>query len=272
MQINVEWNEFKQFVDNRDLSIQYIEFSDVYVMYVVDGSLSLHLKMQKQSEPAENSDQYVFEQNYKASANKPLVDKDDTNREVVRIASTDKSWAFKFHCLEITTAKQNGFYSKNWKRQNAFHNHIYKFYDDNNNEVIASSATRSVLTIDLGTDFDIIAGSIMQHKRPTNEQGDLQDVRIYTTIGIVDTNGNPFDPDGPGTSWSEQVVEFVGGINLKFVTDNGEIETDGRSGKKLFKVVNPAVPYNQNQMQIIIDHPAGFQHDIQISMQYYRQP
>lgn len=260
------WQSYKQFIDERRSNPQYLEDEGYYYLMAFDGSYNVSYELDKDDTEACED----FETNYKPTANANLSDKDDTGRDVVRTASTDKGWAFKFHCVELTTAKANGHYSKNWKGEEAFSNVIYKFFDDTGAEVDPSMATKSVLTLDLGDDYDIIAGSIMQYKRP-ELAGTPQDVRLYTLIGIFDPTGTPFDPDGPGTAWKEQVTEFVGGINLKFVTDKGEIETDGRSGKKLFRVVNSMIPFNQNQIQIIVNHPAGFQHDIQMSVQYYRE-
>lgn len=199
-------------------------------------------------------------------------DYDDTGREVVRYAATDKGWAYLAQGIEFTTAKENSVYCKNWKGEDFFENQYIKFYDDQDQEVSPENAVKTKVTIDPGLDYDLIAGSIMQHQRPVDTNGDLVDVRLHTIIGILDPLGNAFDPDGPGTAWSEQVTQFVGPINLKFVTDNGKLETDGRAGKKLFKIVNDVIPFNQNQIQFIIEHPQGFQHDIFIMLQYYREP
>jgi hypothetical protein len=201
-----------------------------------------------------------------------IKDYDETGREVVRQAATDKGWAFLSQGIEFTTAKENSIFCDNWKKQNDFNNYYIKFYDDNDQEVTSDLSTRSVVTLDFGIDYDIIAGSVTQHKRPTDLDGNLQNVRLYTIIGIIDHTGTPFDPDGPGTAWKEQVTQFVGPINLKFVSENSPVETDGRAGKKLFKTVNENIPYNQNQIQLIVDHPVGFQHDIMVMIQYYRQP
>tara|TARA_R100000951_G_scaffold19275_1_gene16084 strand:- start:1259 stop:2107 length:849 start_codon:yes stop_codon:yes gene_type:complete len=203
-------------------------------------------------------------------------DKDDSGREVTRQAATDKGWAYLAHPIEFTTSKLNSIYSKNWKGEDRDTCSV-EFFDANyikltDQSTIDSDCVETRLTIKLGIDYDIVSGKLEQIDAPNDGNGNLLDVRMYVLIGIFDQNNNPFDPDGPGTAWSEQVTEFVGGINLKFFSNNQEVETDGRAGKKLFKIVNDLIPFDQNQIQFRIKHPAGLKHDLMPILEYFRKP
>lgn len=221
--------------------------------------------------------------------NKPN-DMDESGREVTRYAATDKGWAYLADSIEFTTSKDASVFNEDFKGNNRS-TCVIRFYDDQDVEIvdeidnndnnitytdkqdhIDNKCIKTTLTVDFDKDYDIISGMVEQLKSPEDIIGNLVDVRMWAIIGILDPNGIPFDPDGPGTEWSEQVTEFVGGINLKFFSNDQEIKTDGRAGKKLFKIVNEAIPYNQNQMQFIIKHPTGFKHEIMPILEYYRKP
>jgi hypothetical protein len=68
--ITVDWAELKAFVDARDLSIQFVELSNKYILRAFDSYFILGLELAKES-PA-SSDQADFENNYKAAGNKTL--------------------------------------------------------------------------------------------------------------------------------------------------------------------------------------------------------
>lgn len=222
-------------------------------------------------------DEYLdYQQNYQHLKKINITDLDNTGREVTRFAATDRGWAYLAHPIEFVTSKKDSVYSKDWKGNNRGVCSI-RFYDANNSELTAqseidSSCIKTTLTINLGHDFDIVSGKLEQIDAPKDSDGNIVDLRLYTLIGIFDENGIAFDPDGPGDDFKEQVTEFVGGVNLKFYNSNKSLETDGRAGKKLFKIVNESIPYNQNQIQIITKHDVGFKHDLMILLEYFRKP
>lgn len=62
----VNWTEFKQFVTNRSLSIQYVHYNDMYVLRAFDNSFGLECRIPYNNS---NSDTADFEANFKANGN-----------------------------------------------------------------------------------------------------------------------------------------------------------------------------------------------------------
>ena len=269
------WTEVKQFLNDRGISAQYIDFKNTYWVIAIDGEFKIWCRILKDDQEP-STEQIDFEDNYKANSNKNIKERDDSGREVIRTAATDKGWAYLAHPIEFETSNINSVFSENWKGESRGECSL-RFYDDQGAELttqndIDSSCVETRLTIKLGHDFDIVSGKLEQHQQPLGNNGKLTDLRLYTLIGIFDQNGVAFDPDGPGTAWSEQVTEFVGGVNLKYFNTNQELQTDGRAGKKLFQIVNDQIPFDQNQMQLILKHEAGFKHELMVILEYFRKP
>lgn len=275
------WADFKSNIDSRGLSVQevknYIKGTSTiqtYDLYLYDGDFKAMCVLYNDGSMQTEIDDYV--NNYQTSANQPIKDRDDTGREVTRGAATDKGWAYLAHPIEFTTAKKDSVYSRTWKEEDRGSS-VVRFYDSSDTEltdqsVIDTDCVKTVLTIKLGHDFDIVSGMLEQLAPPVDGNGDLVDVRMWVVMGIIDNDGIPFDPDGGGSTYLEQVTEFVGGLNLKFFSSDSHVKTDGRAGKKLFKIVNPAIPYDQNQIQFILRHPAGFKHELMPILEYFRKP
>lgn len=63
------WSEFKAFVDDGGLPLQYVEFSDRYVMRAERGPFMFGCQINK-SDPA-SADQAEFEADYRSDGNRP---------------------------------------------------------------------------------------------------------------------------------------------------------------------------------------------------------
>lgn len=74
MNITVDWNEIKTFVDARDISIQFIEFDNRYTLAAFDGTFSLVSNLFKKD--PRSADQIDFEDNYKAQGNRSDIQMD----------------------------------------------------------------------------------------------------------------------------------------------------------------------------------------------------
>lgn len=182
---------------------------------------------------------------------------DSSNREIVRYAITQEGWAFLAHFIEGTTSKLNSIYCQDYQG-NEETQHYCKFYDSNGTELttqqdIDNSCVKSVFTIKPEIDYEIVSGEIHQYVKPTTN------VRLNTVIGAVDNNGDLLSG-----------VDFVRNLNLKFKDTNKAIVTDGRTARMLVKETS-GVPFDTNQIQIIIYHDAGIQHDFMVELEYYRE-
>jgi hypothetical protein len=99
-------------------------------------------------------------------------------------------------------------------------------------------------------DYELIAGSIQQKASPST------DLRIWVVGGIVELGG-------------AYVKEFAGGVNMAFFGENESLKTDGRAAKYMTKTIS-GVPYQANQLQVIIKHEAGIQHKLMLMLEYFR--
>lgn len=214
------------------------------------------------------SDEYLdYQENYQSLKKRNVTDLDCTGRQITRQAATDKGWAYLANPVEFTTSKTNSVYSKDWKGNDrgVF---TLRFYDINDTELIDqasidSNCVKTTLTLKLGHDFDILSGKLEQLEPPKDVNGNLVDLRMYTLIGVFDDNG---------LAYNNQVIEFVGGVNLKFFNYNKSLQTDGRASKKLLRILNDSVPYDQNQIQLVMKHDVGLKHELMVVLEYFRKP
>ena len=65
MREEVGWLHIKALADNKSLTIDWVEFDDMYFLSVSWSVFELTHKMKKVASPAEGSDQKDFEDNYK---------------------------------------------------------------------------------------------------------------------------------------------------------------------------------------------------------------
>jgi len=246
--IRISYSEFITLTQNKKANIQYFERDYGYDLCAVDGTLH-YICVVKDS--ADISD---FEANYKASANKTIIEADPDGRQIVRSATTSKGWRYLAHVLEVQTSTVGGCFSQDWQGSSRA-DFTLKFYDDQDQELttqqdLDSSCVKTVLTLSPDYDYDIIGGNIHQYSTPT------ENVRLWVVAGAPELG-------------AAGVKEFVGGLNMKYMGINEQIQTDGRSSARMKKVTE-GVPYNTNQMQYIIKHPAGIKHDLMLVVEYFR--
>src|ERR1051325_4347891 len=65
----VEWSTFKSFVDDRKLSVQWVEIESRYMLKAFDGNFYLECHLNKTL--PDQSEIQDFENNYKAAGNRP---------------------------------------------------------------------------------------------------------------------------------------------------------------------------------------------------------
>jgi len=157
------------------------------------------------------------------------------------------------HPVEFKTAKFDSVYEKNQLGTSRAISSL-KFYDVDNVEVVSSeneaSITKTVLLIKPGYDFELVSGQLQQIASPASN------LRVWVEGGIVEIGG-------------AYVKEFCGGVNMKFLSSNEALKTDGRAAKFMKKDIVD-VPYQGNQIQVIIKHDAGYQHDLMLVLEYFR--
>jgi len=254
--MKVDWDILKTFIDSKGLSPQFIELPGKYIIKTFDGPFELDCLIQKTDPVIVGSEQEDFEDNYKADGNKKMQVSDPDFRQEVRPVAAKKGWAYLAHEMELETSKLNSVYSKNWEETDRA-DYSLKFYDSSNVEITSgvqadldSNCVKTVLTLSPDYDYELIGGTIRQMASP------LVDVRMWVIGGAVELGA-------AGTK------EFVSGVNFCYFSATEHVETDGRTSKYMKKTTT-GVPYNTNQLQFIMRHPAGTNHKLMIVMEYFR--
>lgn len=183
-----------------------------------------------------------------------IPERDEAGRQLVRYTAAMKGWTYLAHPLEIETSKLGGCYSKDWEGNNRGDCSM-KFYDASDVELtdqpsIDANCVKSVMTFTPNYDYEIVSGNIHQQATPAT------DIRLWVIGGALELG-------------AAGVKEFAGGLNLKFMGADEQIETDGRASKYMPKVTE-GVPYNTNQLQFIFRHNAGVKHKIMAVVEYFR--
>ena len=184
------------------------------------------------------------------------VEIDSDGRQITKVATTYKGWRYLAHSIEAETSKLNGCFSSDWQG-NSRTDFTMKFYNSSGTELVAgtqaeldANCVKTVITLKPDYDYDIIGGNVHQHTTPTS------DVRLWVIAGATELG-------------ALGVTEFVGGLNFKYITPGDKIETDGRASARLNKNTE-GVPFQTNQLQYIITHPTGHNHQIMIVVEYFR--
>lgn len=182
-----------------------------------------------------------------------ILDIDTQGRQVQRIAAGQAGWVYFAHPVEIETAKVGSLYEKTSANANRS-SCSTKFYDANDAEVTAAeneaTIVKTVLLFKPSYDYELISGSIQQIVSPST------DVRVWVMGGIIELGG-------------AYVKEFGGGLNMIYFGANEAVKTDGRAAKYMKKDI-VGVPYQANQLQMIIKHTAGHQHKLMFILEYFR--
>lgn len=179
---------------------------------------------------------------------------DSEGRQITRTAAGSKGWSYLAHPIEFETSKIGSLYEKLDTGLDRGVSSI-KFYDSNDLEVTdilnESTIVRTVITFKPSYDYELIAGNIQQIDSPST------DVRIWVIGGILEL-GSPY------------VKEFAGGLNMRFYGANESLKTDGRAAKYMRKDI-AGVPYQANQLRVIVRHDAGINHKLLLTLEYFRE-
>jgi hypothetical protein len=251
--MEVSWSAIKTLINLKG-NLQFVEDDEILYLFWVDGTLSISCKILKN---VQNQDLEDFNTNYRATANKNLIQNDDDGAQIVRVKAAKKGWSFWAVPIEITTSTLSGsLYCKDSTGVNV-PGITAKIYDSENTEITTAgllnanlaTCVKTVIDFEPPFDYEIIGGSLRINSNPA------QDVRLWI-VGA---------PDIPAQFGGSK--EFASGVNLKFMAPEAAFEIDGR--------VTKALTYNavthQGKMRIILKHPAGLALNMQIMIHIYRQ-
>lgn len=235
-QARLNWNNFKNFVNNRKLNIHERPLEDSnYLLEAHDGPVSRYCKIRNNT-----SDYTDYVDNYKTSANKTYTDSDGAT--LSRTKATRSGWSYQLHSLEFTTAKNNSMHNESINGNDLGYCTFTMYNDQDVETTTNSEAVKTVVEWEPNYDYEIIGAKVTQSTPPNDN------VRVW--VQAV--------PDYAGPIFAE------GGINLKLTSN---IDVDGRAAK-LLKNDNP-VP-GSGKFKIVCKHSAGFQHEIQLLLEIFK--
>jgi hypothetical protein len=250
MNLEITWSEFKSQVNTKSLKVQYVTSNDNYHVVAFDSLFKLYCILPI---GVDNSDTIDFETNYKPTANSKIEDIDSQGRQISRIAAGQAGWVYLCHPIEFETSKIDSLYEKLVSGTNRGSSSV-KFYDANDAEVTdaqnEANIVKTVLLIKPSYDYELISGDIQQIESPST------DMRVWVNGGIIELGG-------------AYIKEFAGGVNMRFFGAQESLKTDGRAAKYMKKDI-VGVPYQANQLQVIIKHNAGVQHKFMLLLEYFR--
>lgn len=178
---------------------------------------------------------------------------DTDGRQIIRAAAGKLGWTYFAHPIEFETSKIDSLYEKD-RLGNSRTTSSIKFYDANDVEVVDSqnetSIIKTVVLFKPSYDYELVAGNLQQIDAPST------DVRLWVVGGLIELGG-PY------------VKEFAGGLNMRFFGANESVKTDGRAAKYMKKDIS-GVPYQGNQLQVIVRHDAGYKHKLMLTLEYFR--
>lgn len=252
-EISVDWIDIKSFVDSRSLSIQYLDIGGVYYIKAIDVNFVLSMEL-KQTTP-KNSNQIDFEDNYISSSNKKLSDLDNDARSIVRVAAANKGASYKAHFFEFETSVLSSIHCESWLGM-ADMDFSMKFYKMDGTELttqadVDTMCIKTVITFKPMYDYELVSGNVHMETKPT------ENLRMWVVGGAVELG-------------DLGAREFIRNLNLKFIGADEGLHTDGRASK-FMKKITMGVPYNTNQIQIIIKSAnAGYKHKIMMALEIFK--
>jgi len=243
------WTSFKSNVQNRSLKVQYFIEDISYKIYAFDGDLEFHTSIEMHPLNPSTA-QLDFELNYLFSSNNPLSNYDDNGRLISRSAAATKGSAYIAKHLDFTTSLTTDLNCTAYSGT-AEPNLTIKTYDNNNVETTNPAlAVKTTINFSPTFDFELISGSVTIATTPTNS------ARLWVIGGVPELGFL-------GTK------EFVHNLNLKFLKPYERLTIDGRVAKYM-KASTPGIPFNSNQIEIIVTHAPNQQIPIMVSLEYFK--
>lgn len=178
---------------------------------------------------------------------------DAQGRQIIRVAAGKKGWTYQARAKTITTSDLTSMYCHDWE-DNACVCYTVKFFDADDVEITDQNTAdtdcvRTEVLFKPDFDYEIIGGYLRQHTRPS------QNVKLWVLGGIIELGGI-------------YIKEMVRSEDLKFLSPDSELRTDGRAAKFMTQTI-PGVPYQGNQVKFILRHPAGLKHEILIGFELF---
>lgn len=251
--IELNWTDFKATVDSRKLKVQYHIESDIYKIYSFDSN-SIEFKTNVDLDDPAGVDQIDFETNYLSSSNTPLSDLDEAGRTITRVAASNKGTSYKAHFFDFTTSKVGSLTCKGFDGMMDM-GFTTKYYKMDGTELtlqadIDTMCVKTIVNFSPMYDYELVSGTVNLIASPS------ENIRLWVTGGVSELGGM-------------YVKEFIRNLNLRYISSSETLQTDGRASKYM-KATTMGVPYNTNQLQIVVtSETPGLKHDIMMAFEYF---
>ena len=260
----IDWSTFKDFVDDRDLSIQYIEHTNCYDLWASDRIMSYTCDLAKNT-----SDATDFETNYKSDGNKKIAKYDiEGHAEFKRVIALD-AMHYEPRSLDFITSKLNSLYNRKHDGGGIYNGTDYndanmQFYDSSNTELVqgaeesdndfqtrlTANCTKTLINFTPGFNYAIKSGILMLREE-------------WSYDGYVWCVLAPHIPEGSGG----QVPFLAGGYNMQFFPEKSYIRMDGET---VF-FIDQDLTYYSHRIGLIVKHSTGDQKGIQMIYEMYKE-
>lgn len=242
--IKISWDDFKSIYETRNMDLIMTHDSNSYRIFGIEESLSIECQVLKD----EGAEHVEFETEYLHLCNLKRQKFDNSGKPFARFAIATEGFMLSCLTFHFTTAKLNSLYSKESDNSTSKSFFTFKLFDSNNVETTnENNAVMTQIDLEPSYDFEMVGGRIWQKQTPT------EDVFGYM-IAVPDV----------AAEYGGSREMCGGGLNLKFMGVTYGL--DGRAPKMMYYDAN----YHTNKLRFKFYHPAGFQHDIQFSLEHYK--
>jgi hypothetical protein len=258
--MEVIWSEFKNIVDEKNLSIQFVKHNGNYHLKALDGSFNIECLIPDDSE---NSDTNDFETNYKTNGNRRIDRVDiDTGGLAMSPKWAPDGWHQQYFETEFETCNSgsDSIHEKSYLNVDLGYSSLKFFKSVEGVEVectdqtdIDANCIRSDLLWMPPFDFFVKSGYVSQKVVPA------QNIYVWVlAIDLPDMFGGP------------QAVFANGGINMTFVNERTKSGLDGVAAS-LVTYSHPQLGpgMGTNRFRFVTRHPAGFRHRIQVVLELF---
>jgi len=242
--IKLDWSQFKDIYNNRNMDLILTQDQNVYKIFAIEESLSIECQLIK----GDNDDCVDFETEYLHLCNLKRQKFDSSGKPFARFAIATEGFMLSCLALNFTTAKLNS--ARCLENDNTTSKNFltYKMFDSQENETqTEANAVMTQIDFEADYDFEMVGGRLWQKQTPT------EDVFGYMIVA----------PDVSAEYGGSREM-CQGGLNLKFLGNTYGL--DGRAPKMVYYDAT----YHTNKIRFKFYHPAGFQHDIQFALEHYK--
>ncbi len=261
------WATIKNYVDSKNLQLQYVESDNWYHLKVADGSYIVEYNMDK--DPSDTTDLDDFEANYKANSNQPIEKLDsEGHREMKKIVSLD-AFHYEPRSLDFETSKLGSLYNRKHDNGGIYAGTDYNdatlhFYNSSDVELVQGAGESDV---DFQTRLTSGCVKTVMYFTPTFRyairSGVLMLREEWTYDGYVWCMIAPHLPEAVGG----QAPFLSGGYNMRFFPAKSYIRMDGESTF----TIEQDTTYYSHRIGLVVKHTTGDQKGIQMIYELYKE-